>query len=202
MSMKKLTKKTAAALIIAIIAISAIAVWLAYPREKTASFSEDFENGLENWGIDAEVPDDPNNPGHSVEWKIEVSTNQSVSPSHSAMFTIDGLQDDGAIWLERKLSMEPNAVRNINVTFQFWSESESFNTLAAIIGYAGNKNPTFEGDLQVIGYANQVEGWKNYTFSSEVTANSNGDAYIALGIAVLWETRMTYYIDDITVDVN
>ncbi len=203
MSMKKLTKKTVSVIIVAVIVVSALSVWLMYPREaKATSFSDDFENGLGNWTTDAEVPEDPNNPGHPVDWSIELSTNQSVSPNYSVLFTIDGLQDDGAIWIEYKLSLQPNAIKNVNVTFQFWSPSESFNTIAAVIGYAGNKDPVAEGDFQVIGVANQVEGWKTYTFSTEVSADSNGDAYVALGIAVLWETSMSYFIDDVTIEVN
>ena len=203
MSMKMLTKKTVSVIIVTIIVVAAVSVYLIYPREaKAASFSENFENGLDNWVTAGDAPDDPNNPGHPVEWNIELSTNQYVSPSHSALFTIDGLQDDGAIWIERKLVLEPNSVKSVNVTFQLWSVSESFNTLAVVIGYAGNKNPAVEGDFEVIGAANQVEGWKTYSFAAEVTADSNGDAYVALGISVVWETQMSYFVDDVTVDVN
>jgi len=200
MALKRSTK-IVSAIIAAVIIVSALSVWLLNPQEiKATSFSDNFENGLANWVTDAEVPENPNNPGSSVEWSIELSTTQSVSPSHSAKFMIDGLQDDGAIWIEHKLNLEPNAVKNVNVTFQFWSPSESFNTLAAVIGYAGNKNPAAEADLQVIGYADQIEGWKTYTLRTEVTTDNSGNAYVALGIAVLWETHLTYYIDNVTVD--
>jgi hypothetical protein len=202
--MNLLTKKSMAVIVIAVIVVAAVSVYLLYPKPevKDASFSDDFENGLDLWTTSGHVPDDPNNPGHSVEWNIELSTNQSVSPNHSALFTIDGLQDDGAIWIERKLTVEPNAVKNVNVTFELWSVSESFNTMAVVIGYAGSENPSSEGDFEVIGPANQVEGWMTYSFSREVTADSNGDIYVALGISVVWETQITHFVDDVNVQIS
>lgn len=198
-------KKTVALAVIAVVAVSALSVWLLYPRDTAdtdASFSDDFEEGLNGWTPDAHVPEDPNNPGNPVAWEIDVSSNQSVSGSQSVRFMIDGLQDDGAIWIERKLSLEPNSVKNVNVTFQFWSPSESFNTIAVVVGYIGDKDPAVEEDFQVIDPANMAEGWKTYSFDSEVTVDNNGDAYVGVGIAVRWETVMEYFIDDITVEVN
>jgi hypothetical protein len=197
------SKKTISTIIIAVIAVSILSVWLLYPKEaKPTSFSDDFENGLGNWTKNAQVPEDPNNPGHSVAWTIERVTNQSISGNYSVLFTIDGSQDDGAIWMQHRLSFEPNAVKTVTVTIQLWSPSESFNTIAAVIGYAGRIEPTVEGDFKIIGAANQAKGWKTYAFTAEVTADSNGTAYTALGIAVRWETTLAYYIDDVHVTVN
>jgi hypothetical protein len=77
----------------------------------------------------------------------------SSTGNHSVQLYMDGRQDDGTVWIEQKLHLEPNQTRNVNVTFSFWSESESFTTLAAGVGYVGGTDPSTEGDFQVLGNA-------------------------------------------------
>jgi hypothetical protein len=113
---------------------------------------------------------------------------------------IDGSQDDGTIWLQRKLALEPNTTRNVTLTFELWSPSESFNTLANFVGYVGTKNSTAEGNFQTLGSANLVEGWRTYTLNAPVQTGSSGEVYVAVGISAVWETVMTYYIDDVAVN--
>ena len=62
---------------------------------------EDFENGFGEWTIDADVPLDPNNPGHFVGWSITRSSDIASSGLYSLKFFIDGRQDDGTIWIEK-----------------------------------------------------------------------------------------------------
>jgi hypothetical protein len=196
-------KRVLSALIIILIVFTVVSVWVFYPKpvvENVKPFSDSFENGLTQWTIGSEVPNDGS--GQPVAWNIELSTNQSVSATHSVLFTIDGRQDDGAIWIQHNLALQPNAQKNVTVTFQLWSLSESFNTVAVVIGYAGDKAPQSEGSFEVLGAANQVEGWKTYGFSAEVTADESGNAYVALGIAVRWETSMSYFVDDVNVAVS
>lgn len=136
-----------------------------------------------------------------VAWKIESATDEFVSGNSSILLYIDGVQDDGTIWIERKLLLQANVARSVNVSFQLWSGSESFNTIAAVVGYIGEKSPGEEADFQVIGTANQVSGWKTYIFSSLAKTGNTGEIYIALGISVRWEAKMTYFIDDVTMNL-
>lgn len=161
-----------------------------------------FESGFSGWTTGADVPDDPNNPGNPVNWTIELVDDISHGGNQSVRFFIDGTQDDGTIWIQRKIFLTPSSVSNVSVSFQLWSPSESFNTIANTVGYMGTKNATVEGDFQTLGAANQVEGWKAYKMNGTMFPDSSGDAYIAVGISVTWETQMTYYIDDVTVDIN
>jgi len=48
----------------------------------------------------------------------------------------------------------------------------------------------------------QGEGWKTYTLSSRVQTVASGDVKVAVDISVCWETQMTYYIEDVTVDIE
>jgi len=188
--------------VVAVVAVLASIILFLPKQQQPQTFSFGFENGLEDWMPDADVPQDPNRPGESVAWSIEVAGNVSFAGNKSALLYIDGLQDDGTIWLERKISTQPNAVKNVSVSFQFWSETESFNEIAVVVGYVGIENPEAEEDFEILGGANQAEGWKAYSFSSQVETDGSGDVYVALGISVRWETHMTYFIDDIAITVE
>lgn len=76
------------------------------------------------------------------------------------MFFIDGQQDDGTIWVERKMNVKSNAQVQVKISFHFYSHTESFNAIAAVVAYAGIRNPEVEGDFVVLGTANEVAGWK------------------------------------------
>ncbi|MDD3791557.1 MAG: hypothetical protein PHY74_00320 [Candidatus Bathyarchaeota archaeon] len=198
-------KKSIYIFAVAVIAVAVLAGLILFqpaqqPQNKTYSF--DFEDGLSDWTTDSDVPEDPNRPGQLINWTIDSANNISYSGNKSLLFYIDGLQDDGTIWIKNKFSTDPNTIRNVTVSFQFWSETESFNELAVVVGYIGNETAEVEEDFQVIGAANQAEGWKTYSLSSEVHTGSSGDVHVALGISVRWETQMTYFIDNVDIAIN
>jgi hypothetical protein len=172
------------------------------PQPEQTTFFDDFENHFGNWTIGSQVPEDPNNPGHSVEWLVERSSNQSFSGKNSVLFWIDGRQDDGTIWITRKLTLEPNSEKSVNISFQLWSGEESFNTLAAVVGYIDENKPQAENDFQVVGAANQVSGWKAYSLSNEIVTNNTGEVYVALGISVRWETELIYFADSVEIKID
>jgi hypothetical protein len=167
---------------------------------------EDFEHGISEgnlgeWSINGDAPQDPNNPDHTVQWHIRRVSNISRSGVHSMELFIDGKQDDGTIWLERNISVKKDAQIRVSVSFWFYSEQESFNTIAAVVAYAGIAKPQVEDDFAIVGLANEAAGWKNYAYTTNLTTDSNGEAWVAVGISVRWETSMTYYIDDIRIEV-
>lgn len=188
--------------ILTIIVIGIFSACYLYSITNHKVIREGFENGLGEWVADADVPLNPNNPGHFVEWNITRSTDVANSGQYSLKLFIDGWQDDGTIWIERKIAVEKNALIRVNVSFDFYSEQESFNTIAAICAYAGIRNPETEENFSVVGNADEVEGWKRYSLTANIDAGSSGEIWVALGISVRWETHMTYYIDDVEVNVR
>ena len=184
--------------VIGILLVSAFAVWYILPRP--AVYNEGFEQNFGGWGKDAQVPLDPNNPGHSVAWDVSRVTSLSHSRQYSAEFYIDGRQDDGTVWIEKKLSVENNSQVQVEVSFEFYSEQESFNAIAGVCAYAGVSDPEGEEDFTVLGPANEVAGWKRYSYSATFQTGAP-EMWVALGITVLWETEMTYYVDDVTVAI-
>ncbi|MEM3041303.1 MAG: hypothetical protein QXG97_04675, partial [Nitrososphaerota archaeon] len=154
--------------------------------------------------VDADVPLDPNNPGHYVEWHIKRATNVTHSGQYSLEFFIDGRQDDGTIWIERKINVRKNAEIRAKISFYLYSETQSFNAIAGVVAYINVSDPAKESDFVDgrLGQANQLAGWKKYEYSAAVNSGSNGEVWVAVGITVLWETRMTYYVDDVEVEVQ
>ncbi len=200
-NMKKTLYMVVAALIIAA-ALTGILLIQPSQKPQTTTISQGFEDGLDAWVTGADVPADPNHPGHTVNWTINIVTNQSFAGNRSAQFYLDGRQDDGTIWLTRNITLTPNTTKNITITFQLWSSNESFNTIANAVAHIGTKNATTEGDFHVIGAANQAAGWKSYSYTTQVETDASGNINVALGISAVWETQMTYYLDDVVVTAN
>ncbi|MBF8266657.1 MAG: hypothetical protein HW388_165 [Dehalococcoidia bacterium] len=162
---------------------------------------EDFEAGLGQWFPEGDVPMDPNNPGRLVAWSVLVSSSQAFEGDGSAEFFLDGRQADGTIWIARPMRVNTEEPVKVALTFQLWSESESFNTLARVAAYAGARKPAAEEELDTSQVANLVTGWREYNYAFSVLPHE-GSLWVAVGITVAWETEMTYYIDDIRVEVT
>lgn len=182
-------------------------------RPDTVEFAERFEDGFSGWETAADVPEDPNNPGNPVEWHITRSTDRAATGSASLRYFLDGRQDDGTIWIVRPVEVESGQEYDVRMRAEAWSASESFNTLAYLVMYAGPDRPTTEGSFPDPGansseagvtergglreVLNQAEGWVSYSFSWETPTLERDNIYVAAGISAVWETEMTYFIDDI-----
>lgn len=171
------------------------------PIAGAGRFEEGFEGSLDGWQQGADVPDDPAHPGQPVDWSIEVSSDQAAEGTSSARFALDGKQDDGTIWLARPFSVAAGELARVHLSFELWSESESFNTLANVAAYVGAQPPGSESDFDLSQVANKVEGWVTYDYSFDVRGNAEGQAWVAVGISAVWETEMTYYLDNVQVDL-
>jgi hypothetical protein len=171
------------------------------PATQPILFEEGFEEGLDRWQQGADVPEDPERPGQPVDWSIEMSSDQVAGGASSACFDLDGKQDDGTIWLARPLDVPADVAYHVRLAFDLWSESESFNTLAKVAAYVGPQPPAVEEDFDVSEPANQVAGWKTYTYEFDARSGPEGQVWVALGISAVWETEMTYYVDNLRVEV-
>lgn len=196
-------EKTYIALAVLIAIGLIVSVWSALNfYSNPQKIQEGFENDFGEWNANADVPPDPNNPDQSVEWHINRVSNVSHSGQYALEFFIDGRQDDGTIWIEKKISVKKQSQNQIRVSFWFYSEQESFNTIAVVCTYIGTKNPAVEEDFIVLGPANEVAGWKNYTQTVNLNSGSSEELWVAIGTSVRWETQMTYYIDDIEIEIR
>ncbi len=183
-----------------LIIVSVAAAWYFYSNPIV--YSEGFEEGFGGWVANADVPADPNNPGYTVAWNVSRVASEVHSGQYSVELYIDGRQDDGTVWIERKMSVKNNSEVEVKVSFELYSEQESFNVIAGVCAYAGISKAEAEANFTVIGNANDVAGWKRYTHTTTLHTDSSGEAWVAVGITVRWETEMTYNIDDIEVSIS
>ena len=163
--------------------------------------NDSFEDSLK-WSKDSDLPIDANNPGQYVDWEITQSSEKSKTGSNSMCLEIDGHQDDGTIWLEREISVQKNTEINVDLSFELYSPSESFNTIAVVVGCISLDDPESEADFTVLGSANMVEGWQKYSLSETFTTDESGTIWVGVGISVRWETVMQYYIDDVEINIT
>ncbi len=166
-------------------------------HETTVSFEERFERGLSQWQQGSDVPEDPNNPGNPVAWFVEASADRAAEGNGSARIFLDGRQDDGTIWLARAFDVPAGRTVSVSFSFQLWSETESFNTLAKVAAYAGAAAPDLEEHFDTDRAANRAAGWETYAYEFTVDGGSDGTVWVAFGISAVWETEMTYYVDDV-----
>lgn len=180
--------------------------------------TEDFEKGIRQWRKGADVPQDPNREGQNVSWSISSSRDEAHGGDYSVNFTLDGSQDDGTIWLVRPLQVTSGQTYRANVSAWAWSASESFNTLAHLVLYLGPERPVLEEDFPPPGEnttgdpdaergglredLNKQEGWREYRFAWQVPPDNNGTLWAAVGISAVWETEMTYYVDDLRIHLD
>jgi hypothetical protein len=165
------------------------------------TFADGFEAGLGTWEKGADVPLDPNRPGEPVAWSIEASTEQASEGATSARYDLDGTQDDGTIWLARAIEVGPGS-HLVTLSFDLWSETESFNQIAKVAAYVGAEPPAVEADFDTTEAANLAAGWVRYEYEVPVTAGPDGFVWVAVGISAVFETLMTYYVDDVRVVVE
>mgnify|MGYP001083722587 CR=1 FL=1 len=179
---------------------SVVAIWYFYP--KPIVYSESFEQDFGGWIEAADVPLDPNNPGHYVAWNVSRVTPLAHFGQYSVELYVDGRQDDGTVWIEKKIAVKDNSRIQIKISFEFYSEQESFNVIASVCAYAGISNPEVEADFILLGQANEAAGWKHYTHETTLQTGSSEEVWAAVGITVRWETEMTYNIDDVKITIS
>jgi hypothetical protein len=151
-----------------------------------------FEQGLQGWEIGHDLPVDPNDPDEHVHASATVSTHRASHGDRSVQFTIDGVADEGTIWVQQPVDLTDVDAIAIDV----YSRGESANvmTLAAVYGGpvpgpSGLTEDHFDTSRPVEGHS----GWETY----EYPVSHDGPGLVATGISVVWETTVTRYVDDV-----
>ncbi|MBD3207765.1 hypothetical protein GF319_15655 [Candidatus Bathyarchaeota archaeon] len=189
-------------LILVVVIVFGVYIFLNRPSPQAVSIKESFEEGSPMWIPNSDVPMDPNNPGQPVNWTIVPTQEVVFEGSYAAQFFLDGSQDDGTIWLEQEVTLNPNTEYEAELSFQFWSASESFNQLAYVVGQVSPEDLEAEEDFADLGAANLVEGWREYNYTVTFTTNSDGVVHVGFGVSVVWETEIVYFIDNVEVSIT
>jgi hypothetical protein len=178
------------------------------------AFEEGFEDGLGGWKSDAAIG--PEVDIEEFEWEFGVSETEAASGDRSLRIWNEGDYDDGVTWGVHPVSVESGQSYDATVTAQFWSESESFNTLRDAVMRLGPEPPDVEEDFPHPGVNTTdlgetpygglreplwlTDGWREYTFDWTTPELTTETLYIAIGHAVIWEGDATHYVDDVSVE--
>lgn len=162
-----------------------------YPTELT---NGGFEDGLDGWTVGRDLPDDPGNPGTTVDSSVTTTDRLARSGSRSLLTTIDGSADDGTVWVQQPV--DRSAVETLSVSV--YSESASFNERAQVAAYAGPEpeDGLTEADFDRSNQAGGHEGWTTFEYPVE----GDGPGVVAVGTNVVWETEVRTVMDDVRVD--
>ncbi len=161
---------------------------------------EGFEAGLKDWAKGSDVPPDPNSR-KPVAWAIDLAQEQVAGGNWSTRWFLDGRQDDGTIWLMRTLAVPKNRPLSMTISLQLWSPSQSANTRAYVVAYAGVLMPVEEAEFTYREPADKKAGWQRYSFTIPIMRTA-GEIWIAFGISVAWETLLEYFMDDVRIEIR
>ncbi|MFA1612436.1 hypothetical protein [Halobellus rubicundus] len=180
------------------------------------AFTDGFESGLDGWEPAAAIG--PEVDLADFDWEVAVSDAQAASGDRSLRIWNEGDYDDGVTWATRPVSISTDGTSRINVTAQFWSESESFNTLRDAVMRLGPERPAAEADFPDPGLNTSAlretpygglreplwlaDGWREYTFEWTLPALSTDQLYLSVGTSVIWEGDAEHYVDEVAVETH
>jgi hypothetical protein len=166
------------------------------------TLDDGFEGGLANWVQDSDAPEDPGNPGQDVTAIVELSTEQAFQGVHSARFSLDGRLGDGTLWLEHLLILSPEQNYRVALSFALWSETQSANTIAFAAAFGGSERPRREEDFDTFQAASQIAGWKQYSYTFDLTTDATGRVWVAYGISAALPMQLRYFVDDVHIAID
>jgi hypothetical protein len=185
-------------------------------RQTASDFVEGFEDGIGEWESGAAIG--PEVDLAEFEWELDVSNEQAAEGERSLRIWNEGDYDDGVTWGVHPISVDPGTAYQITVSAQWWSESESFNTIRNVLMRLGPEPPSAEEDFPQPGVNTTAlgqtpygglrdplwlaDGWREYSFEWTTPELSTGTLHLALGTAVVWEAAATHYVDDVSVTIG
>jgi hypothetical protein len=184
----------------AIIVVSVLVDSILLPIATVAcadTFTFDFETSFDDW--QQQWHKDPPPPG--TDGVVSHSMERGYLDGASLKFDMgDGHGDDGTLWIEMPFSVSTMLPTRVAVEFQLFNSFEgipNFEIKAAI----HQDNPDEQADFKTIGVTDTAEGWVPFTFEETIT-NPAGQAWVALGVRVAWETHRDYWIDHVVVSTT
>ena len=182
-------------------------------EDLTFTFEETFDDGLDDWEIEAAIG--PEVDLEDWDWSIDLTDEPVHVGEQSIEVFTEGRYDDGLAWLATTIEIEPDRRYHAEASVHAWSQSYSDNNLRRLACYLGPDTPESQTDFPQADWTstdkdepsyggirdplNRAEGWHEHTFEWESPRLSTNELTFAVGIGVVWETDLTYYLDDFEV---
>ncbi|WP_247728600.1 hypothetical protein [Halovivax limisalsi] len=172
-----------------------------------------YEIGDE-WTIDSDLPTQPGG-SEPIEHHLTHHTGQTASKWFGGCFEagLSGDADDGTIWIEQPVDVDPNTTYDVTLEFAGYNQEQSYNKIVSGNAYFGNDNPETEADILSRNNDNAlaIEGdlhsaddqWVYYDTTGEFTSDGSSTAWVALGMNIFWETSYyTNLFDDLYLELT
>ncbi len=161
-----------------------------------------FESDMQGWEINGTDLDNP-----PINWSVERSDNMSTHGNYSVKFYLENFNDAGKIWMGKTYNVDPNAIYEVKISYNFatsdFGDLNLFNIITTALGtsFSGRDDLNYEGDT---GHHTEEEGfvWLDKEFEYIVETEDNGEIYINIGVWGSWETTRTYYVDGLNITIE
>jgi hypothetical protein len=178
---------------------TALRTFLISDWEEYGQSRESFEYpGLLTWHSDFDVPKQFEYPGPKS-FYINRSGGEAYHGENAMELYLDGTADDGTIWVETAVPVEPRTLLDVQVSFELfrYGPDMAFIPVASV----GMIDPEMEGDFVYLDGESQ-EGWSLQSFRKTVFSGPYDMVHIAVGLTCTWETPGTFYIDMVQAQVT
>jgi hypothetical protein len=154
-----------------------------------------FERGFRGWTPDHFIACEQEEVPCGFNWSITRSTDRALHGAFSLKATLDGTNDDGSIWVERRFLGPPGSLATIHLSFWLWSPTQADINTWPVLAFLGGRNPQIEEDFAIIGQTEQARGWTRYSYQKTVKVGDSGVVWAAFGLGATSEFERTYYLD-------
>lgn len=203
------------AVLVPVIVIASFLAPSPTPPAAPASAEFSFEADLQGWSAAATDLSAGNCTGSgegncSVAWSVERTTEQAYQGAASVRMSLDNLNDQGKIWIERSFDAPPGRAVRVRVAFALASaDFGSVNHWTIIAGAlparaasSGDLTSAFRGDTGNGWAGPSGYVWLQKTYDSTVQVSADGPLWVVIGVWGTWETARTYYVDAVRVDLT
>ncbi len=153
------------------------------------------ETGFGAWAADGDVPFDAN-IDLARQWQAVRTRTESYEGDTSVSLYLDGRSDDGTVWLERWVPVDPDSKCAVDLSFAFGIGADMATSPVYFIGLYDPEQETDFTRMELVG------GWNVYEASQTVLTGSSTRIWVAVGLTVSWEIPVRHYLDAIKISVQ
>lgn len=171
---------------------------------RTIDLYDDFTWGLYGWEKGADL-------NEGIEGTVEHSTEKTASGWWNGCVEtfIEGNDDDGTVWLETPVDVEPYTTYDVEISVSGYNYMDSYQVLTNTHATLDSEPIETEDDIRNMNDEDNVvhlkgdlrsadERWQTYTETGTYESRDNTTAHFAFGTNLIYELDQTDYLDDVS----
>ncbi|MFL6144230.1 MAG: hypothetical protein ACJ72N_20490 [Labedaea sp.] len=181
-------------LVVLLIMLASVFVLAPAVAHAEQRYTESFESGLGGWV--------PASDDRLPSWSVTRSPERPFDGTWGLRYDLNGQQDDGTVWVQRRFPVAPNLTVTVEVSFWVWSDGVAIGGWP-VVAYAGALDPKTESDFTRVGTLNRWVGWKEFRHKVQVQTGKTvaPTVTVGFGLTVDWEVVRADYFDLVTVTI-